>query len=283
MTTRDRTVLIVLVSFVLVGASWFFLLAPVRKETKTLDDQIAVARARATTAQAAVAGGERARAGYRSDYAVVARLGKAVPVDDNVPSLVVQLQGAAQRARVDFRSVELAAVAAAPAAAVAPAVALGAAVKETSGSSGTTGATGATGAAGVVPATQVAAAALPPGAAVGPAGFPSMPFDFAFTGSFFKLQDFLGRLDRFTRVRGDQISVRGRLLTVDGFALNASPKGFPLMQASVHATAYLLPADEGLAAGSTAGGPAPVALPAAAAGGPSVPTASATATGVGAP
>jgi hypothetical protein len=65
-------------------------------------------------------------------------------------------------------------------------------------------------------ATQASAAALPPGATVGAAGLTTMPFEFAFEGGFFRLQDFLGRLDRFTKVRGEDISVRGRLLTVDG-------------------------------------------------------------------
>jgi len=61
----------------------------------------------------------------------------------------------------------------------------------------------------------------------------------------------LARLDRFTQVEGEDITVRGRLLTVDGFSLGASAKGFPNMLASVHATAYLLPPDESLAAGSS--------------------------------
>ena len=85
------------------------------------------------------------------------------------------------------------------------------------------------------PSTWPASAAR----AISPVKWPS-------TGSFFRLQDLLARLDRFTRVRDERIDVRGRLLTVDGFSLAASPKGFPNMQASVRATAYLLPSGEGL-------------------------------------
>ena len=236
MTARDRTVITVIAALVLVAAAWFLLLAPVRKDAKALDGQITTAQSRLTAAQAVVTQGEAAKSAYRADYAAVSRLGKAVPADDDVPSLVVQLESAADRSRVDFRSIELstagAAAAAAPAAAPPP-----------TGTTGATGPAAPVAPAGQVPATQAAASALPPGAAVGAAGFPTMPFDFAFTGSFFKLQDFLARLDRFTQVEGEDITVRGRLLTVDGFSLSASAKGFPSMLASVHATAYLLPSD----------------------------------------
>ncbi len=242
MTARDRTVVTVIAALVLVAVAWFLLLAPVRKDAKALDGKIAAAQGRLTAAQGVVTQGETAKAAYRADYAAVSRLGKAVPADDDVPSLVVQLESAADRSRVDFRSIELATGGAAAAAAAPPAAA--------PAPTGTTGTTGPAAPAGPVPATQAAASTLPPGAVVGVAGFPTMPFDFAFTGSFFKLQDFLARLDRFTRVEGEDITVRGRLLTVDGFSLSPSAKGFPNMLASVHATAYLLPSDEGLAAGS---------------------------------
>lgn len=287
MTSRDRTVLTVVAALALVAAAWFLLLAPVRNDAKALDAQIAPAQARLTAAQTLVTQGETAQAAYRTDYAAVSRLGKAVPSDDDVPSLVVQLESAARRSRVDFRSIELSsggAPAAAPA--VAQVAAVGAAEKGQAAPTGATGTTGATGPAGAAAATQAAAAALPPGAIVGPAGFATMPFDFGFTGSFFKLQDFLARLDRFTQVAGEKITVRGRLLNVDGFSLTPSTKGFPNMLASVHATAYLLPHEQAAPAGASPAAPAPGA-PAAAAvaapGAPAGPTPTAAVTGVGTP
>ncbi len=256
MTARDRTVVTVLAALALVAAAWFLLLSPVRKESAALDAKVAAAQARLTAAQALVASGEAAKVAYKADYAAVSRLGKAVPADDDVPSLVVQLEGAADRSKVDFRSIELAAGGASAPLAATQAAAVASA----------TGATGATGAAGapppVVPATQAVSSTLPPGASVGAAGFPTMPFDFAFTGSFFKLQDFLGRLDRFTEVDGQDITVRGRLLTVDGFSLTPGPKGFPDMLASVRATAYLLPPGQAAGAAVTAAGTTTAAIPA---------------------
>ena len=247
MTARDRTVLLIVGALVIVAASWFLLLSPVRKDNAALDAKVTAAQARVTAAEGLAAEGARSKSAYAADYATVSRLGKAVPADDDIPSLVVQLDGAAKSARVDFRSLALATGTGAPAPAATTAAAV-ASVATTPGAAatGTTGATGATGPAGAVVATQAAAATLPPGAVVGTAGFPTMPLDLAFAGSFFRLQDLLARLDRFTRVRDEKIDVRGRLLTVDGFSLAASPKGFPKMQASVRATAYLLPSGEGL-------------------------------------
>jgi hypothetical protein len=79
-----------------------------------------------------------------------------------------------------------------------------------------------------------------------------MPFSFDFDGKFFPLQRFLRSLDDLTTVKGKSISVKGRLLTIDGVALKAGPKGFPDVSATVAVTAYLLPSDEGLTAGATA-------------------------------
>jgi hypothetical protein len=68
------------------------------------------------------------------------------------------------------------------------------------------------------------------------------------------MQKFLNSVNSLTTVKGDTIDVKGRLLTVDGVTLKAGPKGFPQVSATINATAYLLPADEGLMAGAT--GPA---------------------------
>ena len=83
-----------------------------------------------------------------------------------------------------------------------------------------------------------------------------MPFSFNFNGSFFHMQRFLKALDGLTAVQGKSINVKGRLLTVDGVGLKAGRKGFPDVDATVAATAYLLPADEGLTAGATPADPA---------------------------
>jgi hypothetical protein len=260
-TARDRTVFSVLAIVGLIAGFWFVLLNPRRDEAKKLADQVTAAQQRLDTARQTVASAEQAKAAYDHDYATVARLGKAVPVDDDVPSLVYQLEHASDRASVDFRSIKLAAssssTASTPQTNASAAAAVGQAEKNPSGNAATDGSaspsspSGTAASAANPAATQTSAAGLPPGASVGPAGFPTMPFDFAFTGSFFRLEGFLKALDRFTVVNGDRIKVRGRLLTVDGISLSAAASGFPRMSAQIHATAYLLPSTQGLTNGAT--------------------------------
>jgi uncharacterized iron-regulated membrane protein len=233
-TARDRTVLIVVGMLALLGGFWFLAIGPKRKEASDVTAQVLEAQQRLDTAQASAASAEAARKQYSTDYATVARLGKAVPVDDDMPSLVYQLSHTAKVNHVDFRAIKLTSTASAPTGAAA-------AVASATGSSST-------------PAATVTSA-LPPGAVVGTAGFPTMPFSFDFTGSFFHMQRFLKAIDGLTAVKGKSINVKGRLLTVDGVGLKAGPKGFPDVEATVAVTAYLLPADEGLTAGATAATP----------------------------
>jgi type II secretory pathway pseudopilin PulG len=241
-TARDRTVLIVVALLGILAAFWFLAVSPKRKDASNLSAQLVTAQSRLDTANSSAATAATAKQKYASDYSTVARLGKAVPVDDDMPSLVYQLQNTAAANHVDFRSIKMTGAASSSA---APPTGAAAAVASATGNTGATSAT---------PAGTTAAAttaALPPGAAVGPAGFPTMPFSFDFTGSFFDMQRFLKALDGLTTVNGKDIAVKGRLLTTDGVAFKASPKGFPNVEATVVVTAYLLPADEGLTAGAT--------------------------------
>jgi hypothetical protein len=246
-TTRDRIALTVVIAAVLVGGFWFLVLGPQRSKASKLSSQLTKEEQRLSTAQSDAAQSRAARAEYASNYATVARLGKAVPSSDDVPSLVYQLSSTAQSTGVDFRTIKL--QNASSGAAAAPA----SATPAPSPGKGSTGSTPAAGSSGAAPAsaTQAATATLPPGAVVGPAGFPTMPFSFTFEGSFFRLSSFFSRLESQIQSSRGRLSVRGRLLTIDGLALTASGQGFPHMKAAVAATAYLLPADQGLTNGAT--------------------------------
>jgi type II secretory pathway pseudopilin PulG len=234
-TARDRTVLIVVGLLAVLGGFWFLAISPKRKQANDIATQIGAAQTRLDAAQASASAATAAKARYSSDYATVARLGKAVPVDDEMPSLVYQLEQSAKTNKIDFNAIKLTGTAAGSSAPTGAAAAVASA----------TGNTDATGSAGTI------SAALPPGASVGTAGFPTMPFSFDFTGTYFNLQRFLKSLDGLTTVGKTSINVKGRLLTVDGVGIKAGPKGFPQIEATVVATAYLLPSDEGLTAGAT--------------------------------
>lgn len=232
MTLRDRVMVVALALAAIAGGGWFLVLAPMRDEAGGLATQIDTQRQALASAQAELATAAQARREYARDYATVARLGAAVPDDDNVASLIVQVQQAATASKVDFRTLKVGQGSGAPAPPPPPPASGGPAA-----------------------ATQATTATLPPGAAVGAAGFPTMPFAFTFTGNFFHLADFVGRLERFLVVRNRRLAVSGRFMTIDGIGLNAAPQGFPRIEASVAATTYLLPASQGLTNGATPAGP----------------------------
>lgn len=227
-----------------------------------------------------------------------------------MPSLVFQLQQASKASKIDFNSIKLTSSGAvAPPAAAPPLAQAGALANQQNGSTTSTGtttpappatpgtaATGtpatpaapATGAAPATPAApspavaaaQAAFAGLPPGATVGPAGLPTMPFDFEFSGNFKRLESLLKRLKAYTQTSNGAIKVNGRLMTIDSISLS----GFPDMTATIHATAFVLPDAEGLLAGATPSAPGAVATsaPSPTGSGPVTPVATATpAAGVG--
>jgi len=210
MTSRDRLIIIVVIVAAALAGTWFFALAPKRTEATKLQAQIDVANQQLQQAQAKAASAQQSKARYDADYATLARLGKAVPKNDALPSLIEQLQTAARDSRIDLRSLKLAS--ASSAAAPTNSTPTGSAASVTT---------------------------LPPGAAIGSAGFPTMSFSFVFNGSYFDMQRFLGEMQHFVRVDGKRVDVRGRLLSVDAFALTAGPQGFPDVKATITATAYL--------------------------------------------
>jgi type II secretory pathway pseudopilin PulG len=229
MTGRDRMVVVVVVVIAAIAGSWLMVVAPKRSQASKLADQVKAEQSQLSSAQSQLAQAQSARAEFARDYTSVARLGEAVPADDNVPSLIFQVQSAASAAKVDFRLLKLTSSGSSSAPSPVP---------TSSGS-----------------ATQAAAATLPPGATLGPAGFPTEPFTFSFDGSFFHLADFFNRLQRFVVATDKRLEISGRLMTLNAINLSAAPQGFPMITASISATTFLVPATEGLTNGATAAGP----------------------------
>jgi hypothetical protein len=269
-TKRDRIMLLFLLVVGGFGGFYMLVLKPKREEASKLSGQLQSAQDRVAKARADLTTGQQARATYAANYATVARLGKAVPTGDDVPSLVFQLDTTARETGVDFRSVKLtagtgastqttqtAAAAATSNSDQAAGAKSGAAKSGAAAPAATPAATAPATGTPAAPAapTQAATTSLPPGAVVGPAGLSTMPFSFSFEGSFFRLSDFLTRIERYIKPRGSAVDVNGRLLLVDGIALNAAASGFPRMKASIAATAYLLPASQGLFGGASPAGP----------------------------
>lgn len=235
----------------LLAGGWIMILGPQRAELGTIETQIASAETRRAEAVRTLGTAEQARADQRRDAATVRRLAKAVPDDDNVGSLVRQLDAIARANGIDFRAVKLAGTGSA-----APVAAEGATdqAANTEAGEGAAGAESSDDAsakpkseaggdkASASPEPVAASVAQPPpGASVGPAGLLTVPFSFTFDGGYIAMQRFLAAIDDLAKNEQGRITVRGRLVTVDGFALSAGRKGFPKVQALVSATAYLAP------------------------------------------
>jgi hypothetical protein len=293
---RDRYMLIGIAVLALLGAYWFLALAPKRERLSKLDEDVQKSEQAVESARQEAQQFARDRLQFPASYATLVRLGKAVPADPDVPSLIVQLDRAASQAGVDFRKLELLEDAgsdstsappsppstppSAPAASTPGAGAqTGGAGQDATGQSGaqstpggasgqsstapgSASATGTTGpqgagatASGTTSANAVATSGLPIGASVGPAQLPVLRFNFTFQGSFFKMADFIHNIRQLVQRRDKRLLVSGRLLTIEAITFAEGDLGFPQIKASIAATAYLVPATQGLLAGATPQGP----------------------------
>jgi type II secretory pathway pseudopilin PulG len=247
MSVRDRVVLAVVVLVAAIAGPWLLVIQPKRDQAAKLQTQINSVQSQLASVRTQLAAGNAARQAFASSYTSLVRLGEAVPTDDNTPSLIYQLQSAAKSAGVDFQSLTFNAGSSGSGTSSSPPL-----VSSPKSASGLT-----TPSSTASSSANASSSPLPPGATVGPAGFPIEPFTFTFQGNFFHLADFLGRLQRFVVANNQKLSVSGRLMTLNAITLaqNASG-GFPQITATINATTYLLPASEGLLDGATPAGPA---------------------------
>ena len=259
MKASDRGILLILPIVALIAAFWLLVLSPKREEASQLGDDVAQLESEVSAAQQLADAAEQARKEFPEDYQKVVTLGKAVPQDDDTPSLFARLSGISQRAGVEFTALAFqtdAQEAAPPAPSVTGETP---SVQEPPPGGGETSESAPVESA---PATESAAATLPIGATVGPAGLPVMPYLLKFRGDFFHVADFIHGLDNGVSTDDEKVVVDGRLLTVDGFSLKGDPElGFPFLQAQFAVTTFLTPETEGLTGGATPSGPAPVSAP----------------------
>ena len=293
MTDRDRKILLMLVPIVVLGVYWFLLLTPKREEAATAGQELALQEQRRDDAQLLATSLSGARTDFAADYAQLVRLGKAVPTAVDMPTVLIQLEGAARGTNIKFKRITAQEREAAPAATPAPAPAPGSDPGDAASAGGTPAQSGPGTAgesagdavssandsnaesaeqSGVNPAdTQTSEAAnngaLPvgggavattaDGAATGAVpGLDTVGLELEFTGNFLDLSDFFHRVKRYVEVDGDRLDVRGRLLTIDGVSFKSEPDLFPRITATLTATAYLAPELQGPTAGATPAGPA---------------------------
>lgn len=226
MTARDRIVLMVLVVIAALGAAWILVVSPERQQASKLATEVNTAKSELSSAEGKLDDARAAQQKYASAYSTVVNLGKAVPADEEVPSLVYQLSWASQQKSVGFESIVVA------------------------GSGGSASPTSSTSTPGAVPTAAAA-------------GFSQMPFTFVFAGGFFELEKLFHRLSGFTTpTASGALQVSGRLLTIQSIKLEPEVgrepgKGTSVgsLRGTISATAYQLPAGESLTGGATAGSP----------------------------
>jgi len=243
MSSSNRLIAAMVALVILVGAFWMLLLSPKRDEVAKLDQQVSQQEESLTLHQSEVQRGLEARHAFPQEYQQLVVLGKAAPAEDDTASLLVQLNRIARNAHVRFQTFILAAAGAGAEETVeAP-------VEETE--------------TGVAPSpTEVAASKLPLGAAIGPAGLAVMPYTLSFEGSFFHLADFIHGLDSLVETKNSEVSVTGRLITINGFTLTPDEsKGFPFLKAEFTVSTFLVPPEQGVTGGATPASPEPSTTP----------------------
>jgi Tfp pilus assembly protein PilO len=234
MTGRDRMVLIGIVVVAALGAAWMLVVSPERKQANQLNAQVSSAQTQLASAEGQVASARAAQSQYAAAYASVVNLGKAVPPTQEVPALIDQLAQATNQKNVNFASIT------------------------SGGGSSSSAAAGAS------------------------SSFAQLPFTFGFEGSYFDLEHLFRALTDFatptTSATSGNLQISGRLLTIQSVRLAPSSSsqsgkgGVSNLTGTITATAYTLPASQGLTAGASATSPAGASTPASTTGAPSSPT-----------
>jgi Tfp pilus assembly protein PilO len=259
MRAADRSIIVGFAIAGLLAAFWFLVLSPKREEASELQDRVEQLQASVAQEEQIAAAAEQAREEFDANYQRLVVLGKAVPEDEDTASLFVQLERIAEKAKVEFRAIRLE-EGRGGAVPPPPAPSEGNGGNGDGGDGGDGAGSGGDGEPPPQPAppTEVAVAGLPIGATAGPAGLPVMPYLIEVTGTFFEVADFLDGIDALVRPRDQRPRVQGRLVTIDGFGMEADSKdGFPKLETTLAVTTFVTPADQGLTAGASPAGPPP--------------------------
>lgn len=293
LTGRDKKVVMVLVPLLLVGAFAFLVMKPKREEAAKAAKALESQRDRRDKAVAREEQLRTAKQTFAADYTTVIRLGKAVPTDVDMASVLVQLERAARGTNIDFGKIAVGRrIPAAPGAgpsgggsnaaggsSARPVDAGGAQAQSGAGQATEKANNGAatseqssaasenaspdtntqtsTSSGGKVPVGGGSASGGASASTEGPAAVPGLdtvPLELRFKGSFFHLADMFHELKRFVRVANEELSIRGRLMTIDAFSFT-SDESFPKIKAEMKTRIFLAPASQGTAAGASPSGP----------------------------
>ena len=105
MSSRDRKLLLAIVPIVLIVAYWFLLLSPKREESAANKKSLTEQQERLSSARALASQADGAKTNFAADYGEIVRLGKAIPARVDMPSLLVQLDRAAEGTDITFTKI----------------------------------------------------------------------------------------------------------------------------------------------------------------------------------
>ena len=205
MTRRDTYIVTAIAVLGAVGAFWFLALSPKREKLSAVGKDVAAARQELDQAKQEKIKFAQDQIAFPRLYASLGRLGKAVPADDDVPSLLVQLNHAAAQANVNFHSVELKidqdAAEAAAAARGSPSRRARPRAKRRHPRGGERRPDGTSGRRPLDRGARLAAApgADPAVTAAATGGLKTLKFEYKFKGDFFKLEDLIHNITRTRR------------------------------------------------------------------------------------
>lgn len=290
LTDRDRKIAMVLVPLALLVGMYFLVLKPKLAEVSAAGEELTSQVQRRDAALDKVRQLESAKTSFAADYAEVVRLGKAIPSDADLPSLLVQLDKAAGGSDVDFDTVRVGERGAGAAGGAQPASGGSGGSQPNATSGGAPAQSGPGQAAeganetkddadaksaeseqqgeGSDDASEEGdAAPAPNGGATAPGGpgasgasavpgLETVPLEFEFKGSFFDLVKLTHRVKRFVHLANDKLKVSGRLITIDSLTFKTDEDDPGKLDAELSATVYLTPAAQGVAAGASPQGPA---------------------------
>jgi hypothetical protein len=227
MTGRDRMVAMAVGVLAVLAAMWLLVVSPERQKASKLGGEVTSAQSQLSAAENQLASAHAAQVQYSKAYTTVVRLGKAVPAEEEVPSLIYQLNHATHQRDVGFESI----------------------VPTESGDSSSSSSSSST------------SSSATPGAA--PTTFTQMPFTFTFAGGFFDLERLFHQLTSFSTLgpNGTPL-VSGRLLTIQSVKLapgtdsgGASQAAKGQLTGTITATAYVLPPSQSVTGSASPASP----------------------------
>ena len=285
LTDRDRKIVIALIPILAVVVYWFLLLGPKRQDAQTASDALSVQQERLDTARSKAEAASGAKAKFQTTYAQVVRLGKAIPTEVDMPSLLVQLDKAAEGTHIRFTKIKTGArtsgaVATSTTTSTAPAgsesgtngspvaaggqtaqSAPGGAVEaannaqQTANQRSTAAENSGVSASDTQTSTTAGATDTSGQTSATPVGLDTVPLELEFDGDFFNLAGFFHDVKRFVSTASNNVAVSGRLITIEGIRWSSDEELFPKIKAEITATIYLAPKTQGATAGATPEGP----------------------------